>query len=131
MIKAIHNLLIKNSKYANLGLAMLLMGADLWLEPNYFFWPPQYASLMNDNGVDGIAVIVGIGLLVYAGMDIHDNYVVGILLGISAAFVTTITCVEIMHMIFAGQLRMGIPAILGLYIVFNILQIARDRNTER
>ncbi|TSO25279.1 hypothetical protein FOD82_08550 [Lactobacillus sp. LL6] len=131
MIKLIHNLLTKNSKYTNLGLAMLLMGLDLWSEPDYFFWPPQYAFLMNDNGIDGIAVIVGIGLLVYAGMNIHDNQVAGILLGISAAFVTMITGIEIMHMIFAGQLRMGIPAILGFYMVLNILQIARDRNTKR
>lgn len=95
------------------------------------FWPPQYAFLMNDNGIDGIAVIVGIGLLVYAGMNIHDNQAAGILLGISAAFVTMITGIEIMHMIFASQLRMGIPAILGFYMVLNILQIARDRNTKR
>ena len=129
MKRLIHNL-FKNSKYSNLGLAMVLLGGALWLMPRYFFWPPEYVSLMNDDGIDAIAVFVGVGLLVYAALSAHDNKIAGILLVGSAAFVTLIMVVEVLHMIFVSQFRMSVPAVLCLYMLLNILDIARNRNTR-
>lgn len=126
--------LIHNSKYSFLGLSMILLGWDLYNTPNYFFWPPRYADLMNDNGIDAIAIMIGLGLIIYAGAGMHNNTLISWLLGIAVAFATVIFCVEIMHSIFGGFIGhrfMGIPAILALYMVGSILQIARDRDTEK
>lgn len=127
--RLIHNL-FRNSKYSNLGLAMALLGLDLWSMPRYFFWPPQYVSLMNDDGIDALAVFIGIGLLTYAAFGTHNNRIAGVLLVGSVAFISLIMVIELLHMVFIHQYRMGISTILCLYMILNIMDIAKNRNTR-
>ena len=40
-----------------IGLALSAMGILLWTDHTYFFWPPQFAGLMNADGLDAVAVV--------------------------------------------------------------------------
>ncbi|MCH3904133.1 MAG: hypothetical protein LKE17_00050 [Lactobacillus sp.] len=126
----------KNQLYIIIGLAVAANGGCLWIDKllakhGYFFWPPQWAWLMNDDGFDAIAVIAGVGLIIYALMNAHNNAVSGILLGTCAAFMTLVALVELGHALFAGQFRMLNTIIGDVFIVLIILYTARNRNTKR
>ena len=49
------NKLIANLKHNfqifAIGAAFSAMGLLLWTDHKYFFWPPQYAGIMNDNNL--------------------------------------------------------------------------------
>lgn len=85
---------------------------------------------MNDDGLDAIAVVLGIGLVIYAAKNIHDNLIAGILLSGSAGFVSLITVIEVIHFAFAGFESMKLTLILSLYLLARILILARNRNTR-
>lgn len=123
--------IFKNGKYSNLGLSMLLIGLTLWADKRFFIWPPQFQPQLNDNGLDAIAVVLGVCLFVYAGLDAHNNRVAGLLLGLSVGFVVIITGLEIAHVMQVGLYRLNLSAILGIYLIINVMIDARHRNTKR
>lgn len=61
------------------GSAIIAISLFLWLDRTYFFWPPELTSTMNDQRVDIIIFILGVGLLISALFDNPNrvrNYVV-------------------------------------------------------
>lgn len=119
-----------NSWYSIIGFLVTFTGEALWTNEHYFFWPPQYVSLMNDDRIDAIATFVGIGLIVYALTGMHNNWIIGILLGIAASFITIIAVAFYIHTVFAGYSKMILPLIFALTFVWVILKVARSRNTQ-
>lgn len=85
---------------------------------------------MNDDGLDAIAVAVGVGLMYYALKDEKNNTVAGILLSITAGFIGLIACVQLIHAIFAGKAPMGLGFILSCYLLSEVLYTAKTRNTR-
>ena len=79
------------------------MGILLWTDHTYFFRPPQFAGLMNDDGLGAGAVVTGFGLIYYAVTNEKSNTVAGVLLSISAGFTGLVACIQLIHAIFAGQ----------------------------
>nr|DAS87140.1 MAG TPA: hypothetical protein [Caudoviricetes sp.] len=106
------------------------MGLLLWTDHKYFFWPPQYAGLMNDDGLDAIAVAVGVGLMYYALKNEENNTLAGILLSVAAGFTSLVACIQLIHAIFAGRAPMGLGFILSCFLLTEILYTARTRNTR-
>src|SRR5699024_283807 len=92
MLKKLIANLKHNFQIFAIGSAFSAMGLLLWTDHRYFVWPPQYAGLMNDDGLDAIAVAVGVGLMYYALKDEKNNTVAGILLSITAGFTGLIAC---------------------------------------
>ena len=119
-----------NSWYSIIGVLITAIGLDLWTNEHYFFWPPQYVSLMNDDRIDAIATFVGICLIIYALTGAHNNWVIGILLGLSAAFMTIIAIAFYLHMTFAGQDKMSLSFAFGVVFIWIILKVANSRNTK-
>ena len=113
-----------------IGLACSAMGLLLWPDHKYFFWPPQYAGLMNDDGLDAVAVAVGLGLIYYAIKNEKSNTAAGVLLSIAAGFTSLVACIQLIHAIFAGRAPMGLGFILSCFLLAEILYTARTRNTR-
>ena len=106
------------------------MGLLLWTDHKYFFWPPQYAGLMNDDGFDAVAVAVGLGLIYYAIKNEKSNIAAGMLLSIAAGFTSLVACIQLIHAIFVGQAPMFLGFILSCFLLAEILYTARTRNTR-
>lgn len=106
------------------------MGLLLWTDHTYFFWPPQFAGLMNDDGLDAVAVVTGFGLIYYAVTNEKSNTVAGVLLSISASFTGLVACIQLIHAIFAGQAPMFLGFILSCFLLAEILYTARTRDTR-
>lgn len=113
-----------------IGLACSAMGILLWTDHTYFFWPPQFAGLMNDDGLDAVAVVTGFGLIYYAVTNEKSNTVAGVLLSISASFTGLVACIQLIHAIFAGQAPMFLGFILSCFLLAEILYTARTRDTR-
>ena len=125
MLKKLIANLKHNFQIFAIGAAFSAMGLLLWTDHKYFFWPPQ-----NDDGLDAIAVAVGVGLMHYALKNEKDNTVAGILLSITAGFTGLIACVQLIHAIFAGKATMGLGFILSCYLLAEVLYTAKTRNTR-
>ena len=131
MIKqTIHNL-FKNSWYVILGIANCLVSYDLLTNEHFFFWPPQFRNLMNDDRADWIFLIIGIAFFIYAAIDRHSNWIITFLLAVSAAFYTLLGFLAWEHMQFAGVSSMGVTASLCFVMVLVILNVARNRDAHR
>ncbi|CCI86959.1 hypothetical protein [Lactobacillus gigeriorum] len=118
--------LIKNSWYSIIGLGMVLIGSTLWGDEHHFFYPPQYAGIMNADWIDAIAVFLGIGLIVLAFVDSSNKALAGMILSCSAGFISLITLVEIFHMWFAGVFRFDVPIAYGLIFLLVIMNVAKN-----
>lgn len=120
--------LLQNSKndtiFIYIGLVMLTVGISLWINQSYFFFPPQWNSLMNNNGLDGIAVACGLGLIIYAFDNNKNRKLRGILLGYSSAFVGLMALMELWHAILAGQTRMIETIIFEIFFIVVIFHEA-------
>lgn len=130
MLKKLIANLKHNFQIFAIGTAFSAMGLLLWTDHKFFFWPPQYAGIMNDDGLDAIAVAVGVGLMYYALKNEKNNTVAGILLSITAGFTGLIACVQLIHAIFAGKAPMGLGFILSCYLLAEVLYTAKTRNTR-
>lgn len=119
-----------NSWYSIIGFLVTAVGIALWSNEHYFFWPPQYTSLMNDDRIDAIATLVGIGLIIYALTGMHNNWIIGVLLGIAASFITIIAVAFYIHTFLAGYSKMTLPLIFAVIFVWIILKVARSRNAQ-
>lgn len=130
MMKRLASNLSHNLQLFAIGATLSAIGVFLWTNHKYFFWPPQYAGLMNDDGLDAIAVVVGLGLIICAIRNEKNNTVAGILLSIAAGFTGLTACIQLIHAIFAGQAPMGLGFILSCFLLTEILYTARNRNTR-
>ncbi|HJE48797.1 MAG TPA: hypothetical protein K8V69_01230 [Lactobacillus johnsonii] len=130
MLKKLIANLKHNFQIFAIGATFSAMGLLLWTDHKYFFWPPQYAGIMNDDGLDAIAVAVGVGLMYYALKNEKNNTVAGILLSITAGCTGLIACVQLIHAIFAGKAPMGLGFILSCYLLAEVLYTAKTRNTR-
>lgn len=124
------NRLKHNELYVLIGLALIGIGVALWCDNWYFFYPPQWQTYMNDNGLDALGVAIGIGLIIYSMIDEHNNQVAGFLLGAAAFFVASLVVLEVIHVILAHQFRMTNTVIGNLFLLSVIMYVARHRDTN-
>lgn len=117
----------RNFQYALVGLAMVGNGATLFVDRNYFFWPPQYSDLMNDQRIDMLMCFTGIALMLLAMRDFlklkHSEMLTGLLLGLSAFLVMSMIIVEITHTVGAGEFRMSKTAVDDIILLMGIIYV--------
>ena len=113
-----------------IGLLVLAIGLCLLATPDYFFWPPQYKNLMNDDGIDVFIIISGLLLILYSLSNLHSNKIASVLLAISAAIVASITFIEIIHWYFAGMFRNNLTIVLAIFAVVVIFLVSYDRSID-
>ena len=131
MLKKGRRNLYRNIDYVLIGLAIFTLSVSFIQDRQFFFYPPEWAPAFNDIRLDTIGLIAGLLLVLYGLFDWHDNFIIGILLGVCAGFVTVILVAEAIHAMFAGQFRMKPAIILNGYLLLNIMLVAYKRNTAR
>ena len=129
MLKVLHNLKQNRWKFT-IGLLVLAIGLCLLATPDYFFWPPQYKNLMNDDGIDVFIIISGLLLILYSLSNLHSNKIASVLLAISAAIVASITFIEIIHWYFTGMFRNNLTIVLSIFAVVVIFLVSYDRSID-
>ena len=131
LIKQLLYNLKHNDWYVIIGAVTIAIGYSLLTNEHFFFWPPQYSSLMNDDRLDVITLCIGLGLIIYSIIGKHINGVISVLLGLAAANYTVIAVILWMHMQFAGQYKFNVPLALCVGFILVILKVAQSRNVER
>lgn len=127
--QAWHNAKLNHS-YVAIGLVIAAIGLLLWTHHQYFFWPPSFKAIMNDEGLDAIGTFTGIGLIVFGVMDDKNNTIAGILLSVAAGWMGIIACIQLFHAAFLKNAEMALGFILCLFVIDRILMLARCRNQE-
>lgn len=120
-----------NELYILIGLALIGLGVVLWSNCNYFFYPPEYKLIMNDDGLDAFGVAIGAGLIIYGLIDEHSNKIAGVLLALAAFFVATITIMELIHVLAVHQVRMNVSIVSNIFLIAVIMYTAKNRDTKR
>lgn len=126
----LHNLR-GNEWYVIIGAVTTAIGYNLLTNEHFFFWPPQYSSLMNDDRLDAITLCIGLGLIIYSAVGKHVNSVISVLLGLATANYTVIAVILWIHMQFAGQCKFNLPLALCIGWILVILKVAKSRNIRR
>lgn len=124
-LSKLYNQVKNNNLYLIIGTLIFLKGLGFCLNRKFFFYPPQFAWLMNNVFLDYSMMIAGIGLLVYVCLPSNNNFVLGVLLAIITVLLAIITCIEIEHVIFAGEIEFVQNAISNSAIIGFILWTAR------
>lgn len=106
------------------GMFIALIGASLWLDRNYFFWPPELTSTMNDQRVDIFIFILGLGLLISALFDNPNKIIEIALFLVCGAAVSVLAITQLWHAFLGGQMRMAHTAIGDLIIFVLIMRAA-------
>lgn len=131
IVKFILNNLRKNELYVLIGAALIALGVTLWCDGSYFFYPPEYMGIMNDDGLDAMGVFIGITLVIYGLFDVQDGKIAGLVLALAVFFVGAITVMQLVHVLAVGQFRMVTNIIGNIFIIAVIMHVARERNTRR
>lgn len=127
--KAWHNAKLNHS-YIAIGLVIAAIGLLLWTHHQYFFWPPSFKAVMNDEGLDAIGTFTGIGLIAFGLLDDKNNTTSGILLSVAAGWMGIIACIQFFHAACLRNAEMALGFIFCLFVIDRILFLARYRNRE-
>ena len=120
--------LVKNIDYIFIGITIFAMSLSFMQDRQFFFYPPEWAPAFNDIRLDIVGLIAGLLLVLYGLLNAHNNFVIGILLGVCAAFITVILVAEAIHAMFAGLFRLRPGIILDAYLLANIMVTAYSRS---
>lgn len=130
MKQVLHNL--KNNRWnVSIGLLITVIGVILLSTPNYFFWPPNLANLMNDDGLDVFIIMVGLLLIECCLHDSKSSKFESLLLGFSAAIIALITFIELIHFWFAGMFRNALTIALAIFALAVVFLVAADKKTGK
>lgn len=102
------------------GTAITVIGIFLIASRQYFFWPPEWSSTLNDLRIDVIVLIAGIGMLVSAYTDNRIRWLKTISFILAGAIILALGVAQLLHVIFAGQFRMAY-AIIGDLVIFALI----------
>jgi len=107
-----------------IGASIIAIGASLWLDRNYFFWPPELTKAMNDQRLDLIIIFLGLGLLVMAMTGNRNRAWQQIFLILSGSVIFMLACTQVWHAYLAHEFRMGHTVIGDVVIFIFIIWIA-------
>ena len=107
-----------------IGASIIAIGVSLWLDRNYFFWPPELTKAMNDQRLDLIIMFLGFGLLVMAITGNRNKAWQQIFLILSGSVIFMLACIQIWHAYLAHELRMAHTVIEDAVIFIFIIWIA-------
>lgn len=121
----LHHQVKNNILYLIISALIFSKGLGFYLNRRFFFYPPQFAWLMNNVYLDYCMMLAGVVLFLYVCSQYSNNRVLGILLALITAMLAIITCIEIEHVIFAGEIEFVQNAISNTAIIGFILWTAR------
>lgn len=119
------NLRINNLQVI-IALAMMTIGGSLWYDRHYFFWPPNLQGTLNDWRIDIFILLVGIMLLVSTALRPDDTVLIRTLLVLCGGIVLGLAFLQLGHIIFTSEFRMGHTVIGDVVLFLLILHVAHD-----
>lgn len=133
--KAVTNLL-SSPLHAIVGLDLLATGLMLLAHQRYFFWPPNWETLLkieNNSAVGIVGIAIGIGLIGWSVGFLETTRANQVLLALSAAYLTWLGFNELMHAIFAplSTPRMIMSGFQDLIMVLLSLYLAKTGPSNR
>lgn len=105
------------------GIAVAMIGIFLIVNREYFFWPPEWSSLLNNICIDVIIMVAGEGLVLSAYFNNRFKLFKNISFILSGAVVLALSVTQIVHIIYAGQSRM-IYTVIGDLVIFALILLS-------
>jgi len=99
---------------------IIAIGVSLWIDRNYFFWPPELTQTMNDQRLDLIITILGFGLLVMAITGNRSKAWEQIFLILCGSVICMLAFTQIWHANLAGQTQMA-HSVIGDVLIFILI----------
>lgn len=108
------------------GLAVIAIGSVLWLDRNYFFWPPELKGLMNNVWLDRAILIMGTGILLCALTGNRAKWLQHLLFIVTEPTMIILAIAQLWHVIYVGEYRMGYTVICNVVICLLIFECAYE-----
>ena len=102
------------------GASIIAIGASLWLDRDYFFWPPELTATMNDQRLDITISVLGLALILMAITDNKSKAWQRIFLILCGSVVCMLGCTQLWHAFLADQMRMA-HTVIGDVIIFILI----------
>ena len=108
-----------------LGLLLTSMGIVLLVNDSFFYWPPEWQWLFNNDLVDAFAIIVGIGLIAFVFAGGKSQLANAVLLACAAFFLMMLVVLQLGHvLVFHDYSRLlSIVAIVAWLLVIQYLAV--------
>lgn len=88
-----------NPLHLILGFIVIAMGIVLLVDDSFFYWPPEWQWLFNNDLVDAIAIMIGTGLIAFVVCGGKNQVANAVLLAFSAFFITMIVVLQLGHVL--------------------------------
>ena len=114
-----------NPLHLILGLLLASMGIVLLVNDSFFYWPPEWQWLFNNDLVDAFAIIVGIGLIAFVFAGGKSQLANAVLLACAAFFLMMLVVLQLGHvLVFHDYSRLlSIVAIVAWLLVIQYLAV--------
>lgn len=108
-----------------LGLLLTSMGIVLLVNDSFFYWPPEWQWLFNNDLVDAFAIIAGIGLIAFVFAGGKSQLVNAVLLACAAFFLMMIVVLQLGHVLVVHDYSrlLSIVAIVAWLLVIQYLAV--------
>lgn len=126
-------MLNKHSRFnfAKTGILIACLSLCFIYDRSFFFYPPQMAPVWNNLALDFTGLAAGIVLILCGALGWNNNFVVAVTLAVTAAFLTVLIVAELFHIIGDGYFRFHPDIAFQLYTIWNVLQLAYERNPQK
>lgn len=105
---------------ALIGAWITAIGAFLFSDQHYFFWPPDWSNIENDIRLDTAIVIIGLLLFLCTIFGITRRKVIATLLVLCGAISLAMAALSALHVIMSGYYVMGLN-IIGELVLFSLI----------
>ena len=114
-----------------IGLSIISISLFLWLDKNYFTWPPELRPIMNSKYFDIIYMLLGIILLFLAisnrEIKIYKKWTLkGIMLIFTGGATLVLLIEQLSQVFFARNIEMTIAVIFDIFLFALIFRLALD-----
>ncbi|RHW48706.1 hypothetical protein [Lactobacillus bombicola] len=98
------------------GVSIVVIGLALLVDRNYFFWPPAWASAMNDQRLDLGVIFLGLLIVINAVKNTKKRGWRLTLLLLGTWLMWILALIQLGHAFYAGEFRMA-HTIIGDVVV--------------
>ena len=105
---------------ALIGAWITAIGAFLFSDQHYFFWPPDWSNIENDIRLDTAIVIIGLLLFLCTIFGITRRKIIATLLVLCGAISLAMAALSALHVIMSGYYVMGLN-IIGELVLFSLI----------
>ena len=103
-----------------ISLWIIGIGAFLYSDQHYFFWPPDWSNIENDIRIDTFIVLVGLVLFLCTIFGVRNRKVIATLLVCCGAISLYMATLSLLHVIMSSYWIMGLN-VIGELILFSLV----------